>query len=207
MNKENIPVPEEGGNWGVLGGTFDPVHFGHINLAQEIKKLKNPDGIIIVPSINHPCKEPVCYVSFEDRVNMLNLSIKDITGIFISEIESELDLSGYTFDTIQALKNKYPQASFSFIIGSDNILQLTTWYNSEELIKSVRFIVGTRPGFKFEVPDGMPLENIEFVETSVVKSSSTYIRKLIKDEVSSEVLGKFISSDVREYIMERKLYQ
>ena len=202
-----MPVPDDGGNWGILGGTFDPVHFGHINLAREIKNIKKLDGVIIVPSINHPCKEPVCYVSFEDRVNMLEMALIDYPELIISEIESESELSGYTLDTISALKDKYPQASFHFIIGSDNILQLSTWYKAEELLESVKFLVGTRPGFKFEPPDGLPVENIEFIEISIVKISSSYIRKLLKDGVSSETLDKFIPPVVREYIMERKLYK
>jgi len=207
MNKGNMPVPDTGGNWGVLGGTFDPIHFGHIHLAQEIKRLKNLDGVIFIPSINHPCKEPVCHVSFEYRVKMLELALNNYPELIISEIESDLNLSGYTFDTMSALKEKYPLAAFHFIIGSDNISELSTWYNSDLLLKSVKFLVGTRPGFKFELPEDLPGENIDFVETSVVKVSSTYIRKLLKEGASSETIDKFIPAIVRDYIMERKLYQ
>lgn len=207
MNMEIKPTPDDGGNWGVLGGTFDPVHYGHINLAQEIKHIKKLDGVIIVPSINHPCKEPICYVSFEDRVHMLKMALKNHPDLIISEIESVSELSGYTYDTISALKDKYPQASFNFIIGSDNISQLSTWHKAEELLKSVKILVGTRPGFKFEPPNGLSVENIEFIETSVVKISSSYIRKLLKNEVTPEILDKFIPPVVREYIIERKLYQ
>ncbi|MFH2048717.1 MAG: nicotinate-nucleotide adenylyltransferase [bacterium] len=207
MNRENMPVHDEGGNWGILGGTFDPVHFGHINLAQEIKNIKKLDGVLFIPSINHPCREPVCYASFEERVNMLRAALKNYPEFTISEIESELELSGYTFDTITALKKKYPRASFYFIIGSDNLLQLTTWYKADELLKSVKFLAGTRPGFKFEFPEGLPEDNIEFIKTPVVKISSSYIRKLLKEGSPSETIDKFIPSAVREYIMERKLYQ
>ena len=207
MNRENMPVPDDGGNWGILGGTFDPVHFGHINLAQEIKSIKKLDGVLFIPSINHPCKEPVCYATFVDRVNMLKAALKKYSEFIIGEIESELELSGYTFDTITALKKKYPKTSFNFIIGSDNILQLTTWYKAEDLFKSVKFLVGTRPGFKFEFPEGLPKDNIEFIETPVVKISSSYIRKLLKDGAPSETIDKFIPAEVREYIIKRKLYQ
>jgi len=206
MNLEKIPEPDKGGSWGILGGTFDPVHYGHINLAQEIKNYKKLDGVILVPSINHPCKEPVCHVSFEDRVKMLEIALADKPDLSISEIESESEFSGYTFDTISALKNKYPQTSFYFIIGSDNISQLSAWYKAEELLKSIKFLVGTRPGFKFEPPDGLSTENIEFIETSIIKISSSYIRKLLKEGVSSETLDKLIPPVVREHIIERKLY-
>ena len=207
MNLENRPVPDNGGNWGILGGTFDPVHFGHINLALEIKNKKQLDGVIFIPSINHPCKEPACYESYEDRVRMLEISLKDYSEFIISKIESEQELSGYTFDTITALKQKYTKANYYFIVGSDNVSQLSTWYNAEQLLESVKFLVGTRPGFKFELPNGFSGDNIEFIETSVVKSSSTYIRKLIKGEADSEIIDKFIPLEVRNYIKERKLYQ
>ncbi len=202
-----MPGPELGGQWGILGGTFDPVHYGHLTLADEIQTAKNLTGILFVPSHYHPFKRNQCKASFADRVAMLKLALADYPSFGISEIETEKKLSGYTYDTIRALKEQYPDARFWFVIGADNLTQIQKWHNYEKLLREVPFLAGTRPGYAPDTPDYFPPGSIEYVQTKPVDIASSEVRKLLESKSSMQYLEKIIPLSVLEYINSRNLYQ
>ena len=213
------PTPDQGGSWGILGGTFDPVHRGHLTLAREIYEQKKLTGALFVPSIRHPFKQGQCRASFSDRVAMLRLAVENHECFLVSEIEAEMDLSGYTLDTVRACKQRYPRAEFSFIVGTDILGELKQWHNPEQILKEVRILVGSRPPYnekqlvakKQLVAQkqlaAFPSDRIELVPTSLIDISSTEVRQKIGDNVSSDELDRLIPSKVRQYIQQRKLYR
>lgn len=198
-----MPNPENGGKWGILGGSFDPIHKGHINLANWICSKKQLDGILVIPAVKHPNKSRLSVAKYSDRVTMLKAALSETTEFFICEIEAEKNLSGYTIDTIRALKKRYPKVEFYFIIGSDNIRIIDNWYMAEELKSEVKFIAGTRPGSGNTDKSKLPVELVEIPELDI---SSSEIRKMIKHGSSFEELTLYVPASAAEYILEKGIY-
>lgn len=200
------PTPDQGGQWGILGGTFDPVHIGHLTLASEVCLRRELAGVVLVPSVRHPFKQGQCHASLSDRVAMLKLAVEEYDRLLVSEIEVEMDLSGYTLDTVRALKERYAQVSFYFIMGIDNLYELQKWYKPDDILKEVKILVGCRSPYDNKLPNGFPSGRIEVVRTTLVNVSSSGIRQKIRNNMLLTELDKLIPPKVREYIQQRKLY-
>ena len=206
-------TPDQGGSWGILGGTFDPVHRGHLALARGIYEQKKLIGALFVPSIRHPFKQGQCQASFSDRVAMLRLAVENHECFLVSEIEAEMDLSGYTLDTVRACKRRYPRAEFSFIVGADILDELKHWHDPEQILREVRILVGSRPLYNEKQLvarkqlAAFPSDRIELVPTSLIDISSTEVRQKIGTNISPNELDRLIPSKVRQYIRQRKLYR
>ena len=199
-----MPNPENGGSWGILGGNFDPIHNGHINLANWICRKKRLEGILVIPAVKHPNKSRLSEANYSDRVAVLKAALLEIAEFYICEIEAEESLSGYTIDTIRALKKRYPKVKFYFIIGSDNISIIDNWYMAEELKSEVQFIAGSRPGSGNSAKSQLPVELIEIPELDI---SSSEIRKMIKSGSSFEELTRYLPAGAVEYILEKGIYR
>ena len=202
-----MPSPEDGGAWGILGGSFDPVHLGHLKLASEIRSNTGLDGVLLVPVFRHPFKE-ACHASFEQRVEMLRLAAAGYDYLVVSEIEKDSDLPGYTLSTVRALKKAFATAMFSFLIGEDNLAELNRWHKPDEILAEVPVLVGVRgSGNSAENADHRWTERVRMIETSPLEASSTMVRELIGKGVPSEQLQRLIPEPVREYVAARGLYQ
>lgn len=202
-----MPTPSEGGSWGILGGAFDPVHIGHLEIARQCQKLKALDGVLFVPSYAHPFKGAQSVASYDDRVVMLRLALKDHGYFQTCIIESEQNLSGYSLDTIKALKDRYPTASFQFIIGADNLADLHRWKNPLELLNRVKFLVAARPGFIPELPEGIPADRLELLTTDLNSVSSSEIRREIMADKSADRWTSHVPPGVADYITSRGIYR
>ncbi|MCK4573865.1 MAG: nicotinate-nucleotide adenylyltransferase [candidate division Zixibacteria bacterium] len=200
-------TPARGEQWGVLGGAFDPVHLGHLTLAAEIRRIKKLSGIVFIPTCSHPVKKEQAFASFEDRVAMLELAVVDHDFFFISRIEHERRLSGYTLDTVRALKKEYPEVAFHFIIGADNFEQIKSWHRPEEIFKEVNVIAGSRPDYVESARDNNVIGTVEFVPTRLVDVSSTGVREAVKSGEAVRELDRMVGQPVREYILRRGLYR
>ena len=202
-----MPTPEKGERWGILGGAFDPVHNGHINLARDIHLKKHLDGVLLVPAYRHPFKQNQAVASYEDRVAMLRLAASEHDFLVVDELEKDLELSGLTLDTVRAVKTRYPQTEFYFLVGADNIDQVSKWHQPEEILAEIEVIAGTRPTFfPKEICDTIA-ERIEYIETSPVDVSSSEIRDLLRSGEGIERLAAMVDRKVNEYILSRRLYQ
>jgi len=202
-----MPVFEPESHWAVLGGVFDPVHHGHIQLALDTIKNMNLKGVMFVPAFDPPHR-PVSYrIDYDHRLKMVQLATKDHEEFFVSDIEKGISGKGYTIKTMKALKNSYPQIHFSFIIGADNLKTFTTWYRWPEILKEVDLLVGCRPGNEMVIPDDIPTEKIKLMETKLLDISSTDIRNKINSGISKEELSEFIPEAVVEYVLKNDLYQ
>ena len=196
---------------GIMGGTFNPIHKGHIAIAEAAKKTYKLNRIIFVPSGNPPHKTQEYIAPKEDRFRMVKLAIAGKKNYHISRIE--IDRSGYSYaiDTFNELKKEYgSDAQLFYIMGMDSINEILTWKKPLELFKICQFIVATRPGAKIRTlkrilkfpPIKMHAEQVHLIEVKM-DISSTQIRESIKN-------GKFpagaMDKKIIEYIKKNKLY-
>ncbi len=214
---------------GLFGGTFDPVHFGHIKGALKIKKLFSLDEIIFIPCADPPHKNIKKISDITHRLDMLKLAIKNYP-FSISDIEIEREGKSYTIDTILYFKEKFgSNAELFFLIGADAFLDIHTWKMPKNLLENASFIImaralkgadflnmkeNTLKYLKDKFPDSSIFsENysnvtrthpaIFLADIPLIDISSTEIRKFVKDKKS---INHMTSEKVIEYIKKKELY-
>lgn len=185
---------------GILGGTFNPIHIGHLILAEEAREKLNLERIIFIPAYLPPHKDNSDIAPPSDRYKMIKLAIIANRNFLVSDIEIRRDGRSYTIDTIRELKKMYPPDELYFITGSDLLKYLDEWKDLHEIIKMVNFVVATRPGY--------PLEKIpSYIQTVAIRAvdvSAFQIRQAIKENRSFRYL---VPDLVFKYINKRKLYR
>jgi nicotinate-nucleotide adenylyltransferase len=202
-----MTTPDQGGHWGILGGTFDPVHHGHLNLALQVATSSNLDGVLLVPSLRHPFKD-VCRASFGHRMEMLMCATSGEDRFVVSGIEMDEDLPGYTIDSIRAIRERYPYAIWSFIIGEDNLEELERWRDPEAIFAEVRVLVGQRPPHQWsDHISRFSADRIEMVAIDMLDVSSTEIRRLLNEGGPEEELAEMMPRSVVQYIKKHGLYR
>lgn len=197
---------------GILGGTFDPVHFGHLILAQEAKDICNLDEVWFMPAKTPPHKLGKKVSDFSLRKDMINLAIKDHNGFYCSDFENTLEGNSYTFNTLEKLQDKYCNDKFYFIMGADSFYEIETWKNPDIILKVVELIVASRDYSN----ENLTLKNhyeylkskykirgIHFLDTMDIDISSTRIRELL---ISGGDIKKYVPEDVCRYIREKRIY-
>ena len=185
---------------GMLGGTFNPIHIGHLILAEELREKLKLDKIIFVPAYLPPHKDNSDIAPAKTRYGMIKLAIKTNRYFSVSDTEIKRDGRSYTIDTIKEFKNIYPKDELYFIIGSDLLKYLDAWKDLDEIIKMVRFIVATRPGYPLEkIPS-----HISTLPIRAVDISGFEIRKAIRENKSFRYL---VPEAVFKYIVKNKLYK
>jgi nicotinate-nucleotide adenylyltransferase len=199
--------PEAGGAWGILGGAFDPVHYGHLTLARDIRLAKNLDGVILIPSFRPPHRARPCVASFEERSEMLSLAVADDPSFVIDTIEKDIPKPGYTITVVRELKRRFPNAQFSFILGADNLTAFWNWREPMKILSEIHILAGARPGGMPESADRFPAGSIEYIPTSMLDVSSSGIRDQIKGGLGETELAKLMPQAVASYILARGLYQ
>lgn len=199
---------------GIYGGSFDPVHFGHIFLAEDAKIAAGLDQVIFVPVKLQPFKQERQVASGEHRCNMLSLAFEEAgfkDTFQVSDFELKKDGVSYTYETLRAFREKFPDSKIYFIIGSDSIKKLDMWKNAEEILKNHDFIVGKRPGededaLKRKAQEITAKFGTEFVITNnrQFDISSTYVRKNVYLE---DLPDRLVPVSVERYIEENGLYR
>lgn len=185
---------------GILGGTFNPIHYGHLILAEQVLGQLNLDRVIFIPTYLPPHKSDKEIIAASDRLKMIELAVKGNPHFSVSDIEIRRKGKSYTIDTLRAIKSSYSSAELFFICGSDLVAEIPTWKDSDELIKMARFVLAKRPGF------GKRLTGKNFLKIGVaqVDISSSLIRKLIRQGRSITYLTPYV---VVKYIEKHKLYK
>ncbi len=185
---------------GILGGTFNPIHIGHLILAEEAREKLSLDRIIFVPAYLPPHKDNSDIALAAHRFNMVELAIKGNRYCSVSDVEIKRDGRSYTIDTIKAFKKTYPEDDLFFIIGSDLLKYLDDWKDLNDILKMVKFITATRPGY--------PLERIpSFITTLPIRAvdvSAFEIRRCAKENKSFRYL---VTDAVFNYINKKGLYK
>lgn len=182
---------------GILGGTFDPPHYGHLIIAQEVLDTLELDEIWFMPTNIPPHKKEAASDS-NDRINMIEEAISGHSNFSVQPIELNRNGPSYTYDTIKLLSDMYPKHVFYFIIGGDMVEYLPKWYQINQLISMVKFVGVNRPGYTLstEYP-------IITVETPQLDISSSELRRRFKNKLSTRY---FLPDNVRNYIKEKHLY-
>ncbi len=168
---------------GILGGTFNPVHYGHLAAAEEVRERLHLDRVLFVPSFLPPHKEDKDLPSAAQRAEMVRLAIAGNASFAVSGIEVDRGGRSYTIDTIAALGQQFPDAALFFITGLDSFLEIRTWKRWQELMTLCAFVILSRPGFRFS-----DLLGIDFL-----KNSEKQLLALDREEVRDVLLqpGKF----------------
>lgn len=189
---------------GIYGGSFNPVHIGHTSLAQAICKQKLVDEVWLVVSPLNPFKRNRSDELLDDhiRLEMAKIATRDISCIKVSDIEFDMPKPSYTYDTLKALKQKYPQHEFSLIIGADNWIAFSKWYKSDEIMANYNIIVYRRPGCEIDL-NSVP-KNVTVASTELYDVSSTQIREGIKNSAD---VSMYLNPEVLNYIKTNGLYK
>ena len=193
---------------GIFGGAFNPVHLGHIRLAENYLKHLGLDRVIFIPTSIAPHKSSGEFASPQDRFNMLSLATKGKSEFEISDIEFKREGKSYTFDTLCELKELYPEDEFYLIMGSDQFLYFNKWYKSEEISKLATICTAARNGEDYKrlvefKNENKYLENSVICDFDVFEISSSKLRKMIKNKSS---ISEFVPEAVEEYIRENFMY-
>jgi len=136
---------------GVMGGTFDPVHIGHLRMAEEALEAFGFDELLFIPAVDPPHKTEKSLRAFEHRLRMLELAVDAHPKFRVSDIEGRLPGKSYTVITLGRLQEEYgPEAELYFLVGLDAFVELDTWWNYRELFERARMVVLSRPGYEEE---------------------------------------------------------
>lgn len=171
---------------GLFFGSFNPVHIGHLIIANHMANETDLDQVWMVVSPQNPFKDKKSLAKDRDRYNLVHLAIGDNPKLSVSDIEFSMPKPSYTIDTLTYLKEKYPNKIFYLIMGGDNVPTLPKWKNSELLIENYKIYVYKRPGYDLGPLASHP--NITSVEAPLLDISSTHIRQLIKERKSIQYL-------------------
>jgi nicotinate-nucleotide adenylyltransferase len=171
---------------GLFFGSFNPVHIGHMVIANHMISHTDLDKLWMVVSPHNPHKKKKSLANNYDRLNLLTKAIGDNTQISASDIEFSLPTPSYTIDTLTYLKEKYPNYTFSLIMGGDNLYSFHKWKNYELLLESHQILVYQRP--THELPEIASHPNIHILEAPMMNISSSYIRSEIEAKRSIRYL-------------------
>ncbi len=214
---------------GIFGGTFNPIHYGHLTAAEEVKGKLGLDRIIFVPSGNPPLKDKEL-ADAKHRYKMVKLGISKNRSFAVSDIEYKKKDKSYSVDTVEMLRRIYPGARLYFIAGIDAFTDIPNWWQPDKLVSLADFIVISRPSFKFTGLASSPYLKINrsilkklddaklqtyktklksgrdliMLHITPVEVSATGIRKLIKRGKNIKYL---LPEEVESYIITHKIYK
>jgi len=198
-----------------MGGTFNPIHHGHLVTAQEALSQFGLDRVIFIPTGDPPHKVEDRLASAEDRYIMAVIATSSNSSFFVSRIEIEREGKSYTIDTVRLLKKIYGHDSqLFFITGADAILEILTWKDTDEIVSLCKFIAATRPGYNLARLDELRKrlfrskivtdKRIFVMEIPALSISSTDIRNRLRDNRPIDYL---VPEGVSNYILKHGLYR
>ena len=186
---------------GIFGGSFNPVHNGHIMLAQYLAQHSHLDEVWLTLSPQNPLKISNSLLDDNHRLAMLNLAIESYPLLKVCDIELEMPRPSYTINTLDELSRRYPDYRFNIVIGGDNWNIIDRWKDYQRIINEYGVVVYPRPGYELSSTNN---SNVVVVEAPLADISSTEIREAIAkyDEV-----GHLLPQGVAEYINKHNLYK
>ena len=195
---------EKAGDWGIMGGVFDPIHYAHLLLAESAAASFKLRGVLFIVSFNPPHRDQLPVAPFPVRLKMVSEAVKDNDRFAFSDMEKEIDKPSYTVNIIDTLREGYPEINWHLILGADNIAAFNTWYKPEELIKKAKIIVAGRPGYEESMKQSPWFDKVQRFEMPLMDMSSTMIRKRIHEGRSIRYL---VPECVRRIIEKEGLYK
>ena len=231
LGNHELPVaiapthPNDGNRIGLFGGTFNPIHCGHLRAAEEVRECFNLEKVIFIPARVPPHKHNEPIVTPEHRLTMVRLAIRNNPAFDVSSLEIKRDAPSYSILTIEHFREKCgPEAALFFLMGMDSFLEISTWRECARLFSLADFIVMTRPGYtKKEISQILTVDvakkfyynsregcyihssrhRLYFQEITLLEISSRAIRARIKDQGSLRYL---VLPVVERYIKKHNLY-
>lgn len=190
---------------GLFFGSFNPIHIGHLILGNYILENSDMEELWFVVSPQNPFKDKKSLLNDHNRLDMVQLAVKNYPKMRASNVEFSLPKPSYTIDTLTYLKEKYPNVSFALIMGEDNLESLPKWKNFEKLISDYHIIVYPRT-FEGEKKDSEYLQhgNISMINAPVIELSATEIRNMIKE---GKNVRPMLPPEVFEYIDGSSFYK
>jgi nicotinate-nucleotide adenylyltransferase len=170
---------------GLYFGSFNPVHAGHLIIANHITNVTSLQQVWFVVSPQNPLKTSSSLLNEYDRLHLIKTAIEGENKLRASSVEFNLPKPSYTVDTLAYLKEKFPQHEFSIIMGSDSFCNITNWKNYEVILKNYSLYIYHRPGFEIE---NTLNANITLLDAPLLEISSTHIRNLLKTGKSARYL-------------------
>ncbi|WP_134089583.1 nicotinate (nicotinamide) nucleotide adenylyltransferase [Olivibacter sp. XZL3] len=186
---------------GLFFGSFNPVHIGHLIIANYMANYTDLSEVWLVVSPHNPFKKKDSLLNMYDRLEMVNLALEDAERIKANDIEFRLPQPSYTIDTLIHLKERHPTKDFVLIMGSDNLLTLKKWKNYEIILRDFSIYVYPRPNYGAD--EWMAHPRITFTETPLMEISSTFIRKAIKEHKNVQY---FLPDKVLDFIDKKGVY-
>lgn len=209
----------------IFGGTFDPIHLGHINSLKLLSERFSFDRVHWVLSARPPHKGHTS-ASIEHRFELMKLALLDMPNHIADDTEILRNAKSYTIDTVETFQERYPDASLSVIIGGDSLLSLPSWHRYNELVDKVNWLVMNRPGYSLDLNDELqdrivskPDELLKYkggkiylFESSQFDVSSTQLRAELRafaedSTIKPKLSKEFLSNAVFSYIQEQQLYR
>jgi nicotinate-nucleotide adenylyltransferase len=198
---------------GIFGGSFDPVHYGHLILAEQCREQGRLDQVWFVPAPRPPQKQEDALTPFAQRVEMLALAVAGHPAFRVDELEKDRPGPSYTADTLEEIHRRLPDAELFLLLGSDSLRDLPQWYDPARIVQHASLLVMARPGSAvddpagydtlLQLPPGVRLR-LEVVDVPQIDISSRDLRRRVRQQRS---IRYFLPRAVEAYIQEKRLYQ
>lgn len=183
----------------LFGGTFDPIHNGHLTIAREAAQRYSLDRVLFIPAARPPHKSAATHAPYEHRYRMVELALEDESRFEASRLEASAQNS-YSIETIERVRSSLAGHELFFLIGADAFAEIRTWHRWREVVTSVDFIVVSRPGGTYQVPDGARVHPLDGIDLPI--SSSAIREKLAAGELPADLPPAVLS-----YIQGNRLYR
>ena len=190
-------------NIGIFSGSFNPIHMGHVILANYIVEFTEIDEIWFLVSPQNPLKSAKELSDEQLRLEMTELALQKYAKFKVSDFEFHMPKPSYTIDTLRALREKYPEDTFSLIIGADNWNVFESWREYDKIWEEFNLKVYPRLGSRITIPNKLK-HKVEALDSPILEISSTFIRESISE---GKNISAFLPEDVYEYIIEKGLYR
>ena len=186
---------------GLFGGSFNPIHYGHIRLARQLLALAALDEVWFVVSPQNPLKQQTDLLDDDLRLQMVEMALQREKGLRASDIEFRLSRPSYTWNTLQTLREEHPDDEFTLLIGGDNWERFPLWYRADDIVRDYNIVVYPRTGSDIDERQLPP--TVRIVRTRRINISSTMIRQRI---ALGQTLSRLVPKVVADFIEQHRLY-
>ena len=186
---------------GLFGGSFNPIHYGHIRLARQLLALAALDEVWFVVSPQNPLKQQTDLLDDDLRLQMVEMALQREKGLRASDIEFRLPRPSYTWNTLQKLRQEHPDDEFTLLIGGDNWERFPLWYRADDIVRDYNIVVYPRTGSDIDERRLPP--TVRIVRTRRINISSTMVRQRI---ALGQTLSRLVPKAVADFIEKKRLY-
>lgn len=186
---------------GLFGGSFNPIHYGHIRLARQLLALAALDEVWFVVSPQNPLKQQTDLLDDDLRLQMVEMALQREKGLRASDIEFRLPRPSYTWNTLQTLRQEHPGDEFTLLIGGDNWERFPLWYRADDIVRDYNIVVYPRTGSDIDERQLPP--TVHIVRTRRINISSTMVRQRI---ALGQTLSRLVPKAVADFIEKKRLY-